>query len=202
MAFVNGFLLSLSLILVIGAQNALVLRVGLEGRHVFPLCLFCALSDALLILAGVAGVGGLLNTMQGVVDWMYFGAAVMLACYGALRLRSAAKGNASLEAGRGKERRLGPLLAIAAGMTWLNPHVYLDTVVLIGGIAATLEPDARVLFGTGACLASFVFFFGLGYSARALGSRLADPRIWRWIDLGIATVMFWIAAGLVLAALR
>ena len=201
MAFINGFLLGMSLILAIGAQNAFVLRVGLEGRHVFAICLFCAASDALLIVAGVGGVGTLLSSMRGVVDWLYLGAAAWIGAYGILRVRSALRGNASLRAGGHAGGGLGALLLVAAGMTWLNPHVYLDTVVLLGSVSATIDPVARPVFGFGAVMASFVFFFSLGYGARALGGKLTSPRAWRNIDLGIALVMFWLAGWLVWAAL-
>ena len=201
MAFINGLLLGMSLILAIGAQNAFVLRVGLEGRHVFAVCLFCAVSDALLVVVGISGVGTLLSAMDGIVQWFYFGAAAWIGGYGILRLRSALVGGASLRAGGRVRGGAGALLAMAAGLTWLNPHVYLDTVVLLGGISATFEPPARVLFGAGAVLASFIFFFSLGYGAKAIGGRLTSPAAWRRIDLGIALVMFWLAGGLVWAAL-
>ena len=201
MAFINGFLLGMSLILAVGAQNAFVLRVGLAGHHVFAVSLFCAVSDALLIVVGISGVGTLLSSVGGIAVWLYLGAAAWIGGYGILRLRGAVKGDESLRMAGRISAKIGRLLAAAAGLTWLNPHVYLDTVVLIGGISATLEPAERALFGIGAALASFVFFFSLGYGARALSGKLKSPTVWRWIDLGLALVMFWLAGGLIWAAL-
>lgn len=200
MAAINGFMLGLSLILAIGAQNAFVLRMGLEGRHVFAVCLFCAVSDAALISAGVAGVGGMLSRADGVTFWLYLIAAAWLVIYGGLRLRDALSGRSSLKASEQSGDSLGVTLMIMAGLTWLNPHVYLDTVVLLGGISATLEAAERPVFAAGAMLSSFVFFFSLGYGARALGGRLTSPNTWVRIDIGIALIMFWLAAGLLWAA--
>jgi len=202
MILVKGFLLGLSLIMAIGAQNAFVFRTGLGGVHVFAICLFCALSDAVLIALGITGMGMVLSGMEHFSFWLYLLAATWLAGYGVLRLRDALKGQSSLKA-EGKSRQgLWPALLMAAALTWLNPHVYLDTVVLLGGIAATLEPEERLFFGTGAAVASFVFFFGLGYGARAMGAHLSSPSLWKRIDIGIALVMFWLAAGLLAAAFR
>lgn len=201
MVALNGFLLGFSLILAIGAQNAFVLRIGLEGRHVFAICLFCALSDMALIIVGVAGTGNLLARAEGLVFWLYLVAALWLAVYGLLRLRDAISGQSSLKASEAGGNGLGANLLVAAGLTWLNPHVYLDTVVLLGGISATLAPTERPLFAIGAGLASLVFFFGLGYGARALGSKLTSSKTWARLDLGIAAVMFWLAGGLIWAAL-
>ena len=200
MNLINGFLLGLSLILAIGAQNAFVFRVGLEGRHVFAVCLLCALSDAALIVVGISGMGSLLAGMDGAIFWLYLGASVWLIGYGLLRLRDSIRGNASLKGSDNARGSIGALLVMAAGLTWLNPHVYLDTVVLLGGISATLDPAERPLFGLGAAVASFVFFFTLGYGAQAMGGRLANPGTWKRIDFGIAMVMFWLAGGLIWAA--
>jgi L-lysine exporter family protein LysE/ArgO len=199
-ALIQGFMLGFSLIMAIGAQNAFVFRAGLEGRHIFAICLFCALSDAALIVMGVSGAGAILGGNEGVVLWLYLIAGCWLAVYGSLRWRDARSGNSSLQASEKDVATLGQTMIIAAGLTWLNPHVYLDTVVLLGGISVTLVADQRVFFGFGAALASFTFFFALGYGARALGGHLTNPKIWVRIDYGIALIMFWLAGSLFVAA--
>jgi len=202
MTFLQGFLLGLSLILAIGAQNAYVLRAGLNGTHVFAICLFCALSDAVLIALGITGMGAVLGGMEDISFWLYLLAAGWLTGYGLLRMRDAMMRQSSLKVAGEGEKSLLSSLVMAAALTWLNPHVYLDTVVLLGGIASTLVPSERVLFGAGATISSFVFFFGLGYCAKAIGRHLTSPGVWMRIDLGIALIMFWLAAGFLLAAFR
>lgn len=190
-----GFLLSLSLILAIGAQNAFVLRQGLRQVHVFEVCLFCGLSDALLIAAGVAGFGALSQAAPWLETAMRYGGAAFLIWYGWLNARSAWRGGAALAtAGPIETGRVQVLLTLAA-ITWLNPHVYLDTVVLIGSISA--QYDHRLAFGAGAVTASVVFFFALGYGARLLAPLFRRPRAWQMLDAGIALVMWTIAFGLV-----
>ena len=199
-SFLKGFGLGFSLIMAIGAQNAFVLRTGLEGRHIFIICLFCALSDAVLITFGVAGMGALLAPMESVTTWLYLGAALWLMVYGGFRLRDAMTGRSKLSAEESQSKPLWPALSMVAGLTWLNPHVYLDTVVLLGGVSAPLIGTDKLAFGLGAVVSSFVFFFTLGYGARALSPWLNDPKIWQKIDFGIAAIMFWIAFGLIIAA--
>jgi L-lysine exporter family protein LysE/ArgO len=203
MTFIKGFLLGLSLIMAIGAQNAYVLRAGLRKTHVFAICLFCALSDAVLIAVGITGMGAVLGGMQDISFWLYLVASGWLFGYGLLRLRDALRGQSGLNSEGGTDRpSLPSALLMAAALTWLNPHVYLDTVVLLGGIASTLGPAERLSFGTGAALASFIFFFGLGYGARAVCGYLTGPASWKKIDLGIALIMFWLATGFLTAEFR
>ena len=198
-AAVTGYATALSLILAIGAQNAFVLRQGLAGRHVFALCLFCALSDAVLIAAGVAGFGALVGFAPWFPRLMTWAGAAFLAVYGGLRLRAAWHGGAALEPA-GADTGLGRMLAAAAAFTWLNPHVYLDTLGLIGavslGFAAVGEKWA---FGVAAVAASFTFFFALGYGARLLAPWMRRPRSWRILDTGIGLTM-WALAALLLAS--
>jgi len=200
--FFQGFGLGFSLIMAIGAQNAFVLRTGLDGRHVFIICLFCAVSDAALIALGVGGVGAFLGRWEGLEFWLYLIAAIWLIVYGGLRLREAFRGGAALSLEDTASKPLWPALSMIAGLTWLNPHVYLDTIVLLGGISAPLPVMQKWSFGLGATLSSFVFFFGLGYGAKALSPWLRTPKIWRRIDILIALIMFWIALGLIIAAFR
>lgn len=193
---VAGFGLGLSLILAIGAQNAFVLRQGLRGAHVFAVCLTCAASDAILIVAGVAGFGLLIDAAPWIAPVMRWAGAAFLLAYGALAFRSAWRGGGSLQAAGAETGSLRVALATCLALTWLNPHVYLDTVVLLGSVAAQWQ---RLPFGVGAVMASFVFFFSLGYGARLLRPFFARPMAWRVLDVLIGCVMWAIAAGLVLA---
>lgn len=192
----EGFLLGLSLIVAIGAQNAFVLRQGLLRRHVFAVCLVCAVSDALLIAAGVAGFGALVRSVPALPRVMAWLGAAFLFWYGLTRFRSALAGESLrvAEAGAGSLRAA---LAACLAFTWLNPHVYLDTVVLLGGIASRHAGAARLAFGLGAASASFLFFFGLGYGARLLAPLFARPSAWRMLDAGVGVIMWALAAALV-----
>jgi L-lysine exporter family protein LysE/ArgO len=190
-----GFALGFSLILAIGAQNAFVLRQGLRREHVLAVVLVCALSDAVLIAAGVAGFGALAEMVPGLERVMRYGGAAFLLVYGARSFHAAWRGGAVLEAGAGAGSRARAVLTCLA-LTWLNPHVYLDTVVLLGSISA--QYDDRLAFGAGAVTASFTFFFALGYGARLLAPLFRRPEAWRVLDAGVGVVMWSIAAGLLL----
>lgn len=190
-----GFALGFSLILAIGAQNAFVLRQGLRREHVFAICLTCGLSDAILIVAGVAGFGALAQAVPWFSEAMRWGGAAFLLVYGAMAMRSAWRGGARLAAKAGGEISLTRALATVLAFTWLNPHVYLDTVVLLGSVSA--QSENRFLFGLGAVLSSFVFFFSLGYGARLLAPLFERPRAWQWLDAGIGLTMWAIAGKLV-----
>ncbi|WP_420029459.1 LysE/ArgO family amino acid transporter [Rhodovulum visakhapatnamense] len=194
----TGFATSLSLILAIGAQNAFVLRQGLLGCHVFALCLFCALSDAVLIAAGVAGFGAVTGALPWLPQALSLGGAAFLIVYGALRARAAWRGGHRLTA-EGQAGGVWAVVGTAAALTWLNPHVYLDTLGLIGAVSTEFDPGAaREAFALGAVLASFCFFFALGYGARVLAPAMARPVAWRVLDALIAAVMWAIAARLIL----
>ncbi len=196
-AALSGFATGFSLILAIGAQNAFVLRQGLLRSHVFPLALLCAVSDAILIVAGIAGFAYVAVQYPALPFVMGLGGAGFLLVYGALRLRAARIGNYAMEIS-GVSRGLWPTLAIGAAFTWANPHVYLDTLGLIGAISTGYGGfAAKLAFGGGAVTSSFVFFFGLGYGARFLAPIMSSPRAWRWLDIGIGLVMWIIAAGLI-----
>ncbi|MBW4707546.1 LysE/ArgO family amino acid transporter [Roseobacter sp. YSTF-M11] len=195
--FLPGYVLSLSLIVAIGAQNAFVLRQGLRREHVFWVCMTCGTSDAILVSAGVAGFGALAESVPWFEGAMRYGGAAFLMWYGWRNARSAWQGGHVLRADNGTGRPLMPTLLTLLALTWLNPHVYLDTVVLIGSISA--QYDNRLLFGGGAVLASISFFFALGYGARLLAPLFARPTSWRVLDGLIALTMWTIAAGLVVA---
>ncbi|PRY22595.1 L-lysine exporter family protein LysE/ArgO [Aliiruegeria haliotis] len=196
-AATQGFFLSFSLILAIGAQNAFVLRQGLRREHVLPVVLACAVSDAVLISVGVFAFAAISELLPGLVPAMRWGGAAFLAVYGAMAFRNAWRGGEALAASGAEVRRLGPVLATCLALTWLNPHVYLDTVGLIGSISAGF-PEARPAFAVGAITASFVFFFSLGFGARMLQPLFARPASWRVLDVIIGFVMWSIALGLLL----
>lgn len=194
-----GFAFGLSLILAIGAQNAFVLRQGLRRAHVFAVCLTCALSDALLIVAGVAGFGWMAQAAPWIAPVFAWGGAAFLIAYGALAFHAAWRGAARLDPTAEPTQPFWPTILTCLALTWLNPHVYLDTVILLGSIAASV--DSPALFGVGAVAASFAFFFGLGYGARGLAPLFARPVAWRVLDVLIGVVMWSIAGGLIRGAL-
>lgn len=204
-SFFAGLGLGLSLIIAIGAQNAFVLRQGIRREHVLIVVVICAVSDALLIAAGVAGLGFVIERMPwmvAVAQWL--GAAFLLVYgIGAARraMRSAESGLSAESAPRGRSgARLLPVVLTVFALTWLNPHVYLDTVLMLGSIAAT-HSEARWVFACGAIVASLVWFTALGYGARYLGRWLSSPTAWRILDGIIAVIMIGLAASLVVQAL-
>lgn len=193
---VAGFGLGFSLILAIGAQNSFVLRQGIRREHVFAVCLTCALSDAILIAAGVSGFGVLVTRLPWLEPVMRWGGAAFLLAYGARAFWAAWRGGEHLDAARSGRSSLGGVLATCLMLTWANPHVYLDTVMLLGSVSAQYQP--RALFAVGAVVASFVFFFSLGYGARILTPVFALPVAWRVLDVLVGTIMWSIAASLIL----
>ena len=195
-AFLTGFILGFSLILAIGAQNSFVLRQGLLGRHVFIVALFCALSDALLIIIGVAGISIFLNYIDSVSDWLFGISAIWLAGYGLLRLRDAVTGKSALVAENSSANGLASTLSFLAVVTFANPHVYLDTVVLIGSVSQQFSGNTKLAYLLGASIASFVFFFSLSYGAKLLAPIMKRPSAWRILDGSIALLMFIIAVKL------
>ena len=200
-SFGTGFALGFSLILAIGAQNAFVLRQGLTRRHVLPVVMFCAVADMLLIVAGVGGVSLLIADIASRHAPALFGlAAIWLAGYGLLRVRSAVLANGAISDGDGVSGQLLPTLVTTAVLTFGNPHVYLDTVVLIGTVSLQFDGTDRIAYGAGAATASFVFFFSLGYGATLLAPQMKRPNAWRIFDAVIALVMFGLAIGMALAA--
>ncbi|TLP57593.1 amino acid transporter [Parasedimentitalea maritima] len=193
-----GFALGFSLIMAIGSQNAFVLRQGLRRQHVFWICLTCATSDALLITAGVMGFGSLTLVWPWFEQAMRWGGAAFLFWYGARNLLAAWRGGEALQTNGSAlvEVALLPVLMTVAALTWLNPHVYLDTVVLLGAISA--QYPQPLLFGLGAAIASFTFFFSLGYGAAALAPLFAHPRSWQVLDVVVGLTMWAIAAKLLM----
>lgn len=223
-----GLGLGLSLIVAIGAQNVFVLRQGIKREHVLAVVLVCALSDAVLIFAGVAGLGFLIEKAPWLVVVARWAGAIFLLSYGLLAARRAWRGSdAGLDAAGAPSAapsahdgaaadpafhsgttatiarpttRLAPVLFTALALTWLNPHVYLDTVLMLGSVAAT-HGEQRWAFAAGAIIASFLWFTSLGFGARYLGRWLRTPRAWRMLDAVIAVIMIALAISLVLPVL-
>lgn len=193
----EGFLLGLSLILAIGSQNAFVLRQGIRREHVLLIVSVCALSDALLIGAGVLGLGAMIRNWPALVFWATLGGVVFLSVYGLLAFRRALNPGRLVAAG-GETLNWRMALMATLAFTFLNPHVYLDTVILLGGISARYPVDSRMFFWAGGAVASFTFFFALGFGARLLAPLFARPSAWRVLDGVIALVMWGIAARLAL----
>lgn len=206
-----GFFTGLGLILAIGAQNAFVLRQGLRREHIVPVVLVCAISDAILVVAGVAGLGRLLHVAPWFESVARWAAVTFLVAYAAIAARRALRPR-----GSGLEPDGGPMpssdgstrsvrvvvapsrsrvVATTAALTWLNPHVYVDTVLLLGSVAST-HGTGRWWFAVGAVVASVAWFSALGFGARALGGLLRGPRVWRAIDALVALMMLVVAAML------
>ena len=197
-AFLTGFFLGFSLILAIGAQNSFVLRQGLIGRHVFTVALFCSLSDALLISVGVAGISIFLNNYINLaLDWLFSISAIWLTVYGLIRLRDAVKGKSALVIESVSTNGLISTLSTLMILTFANPHVYLDTVVLIGSVSQQFPGNIKVAYVLGASLASFVFFFSLAYGAKFLSPIMQKPVSWQLLDGFIAFVMFSLAIKMI-----
>ena len=198
--YIAGMTMGLGLIVAIGAQNVFVLRQGLRHEHVFAVCLACALSDAILIIVGITSFAKIAVMLPWIDPAMRYGGAAFLAWYGAMSLRSALRSRdalvvESMEVPSTLSRTLLACLAI----TWLNPHVYLDTVVLLGTVS-TQFPGRQFSFAAGATTGSFLFFFALGYGAKRLRPVFAKPSSWRMLEGAIALVMWAIALKLILGA--
>ncbi|WP_350351482.1 LysE/ArgO family amino acid transporter [Microbacterium sp. A8/3-1] len=221
-----GLGLGLSLIIAIGAQNVFVLRQGIRREHVLAVVVICAVSDAVLIIAGVAGLGFVISAAPWLVVVARWAGALFLLTYGLLAARRAwrggdgvldvektdaadvtdpaaltSSGTSSGGTATATRTRLAPVVLTVLALTWLNPHVYLDTVLMLGSIAAT-HGEERWLFAAGAVTASILWFTALGFGARYLGRWLRTPLSWRILDAAIAVVMIVLAVSLVLPVLR
>lgn len=188
-AAIAGFAASAGLIIAIGAQNAFILRQGIKHQHVTLVVVMCALSDIALILLGVAGIGALVQQYPSALQVLRFGGAAFLGAYGLMAARRAIKGSGALSAtGEGQASWQRAALTCLA-FTFLNPHVYLDTMVLLGSISTRYQDELRWIFAAGACTASVVWFTTLGYGARKMQPVFRNPRAWRVLDGGIAAFM-------------
>jgi L-lysine exporter family protein LysE/ArgO len=195
LTLLTGTLFGLSLIVAIGAQNTFVIKQGVRGEHVGAVIAVCAVSDIALITAGVGGAGALLTRAPDVLQVVRWAGAAFLLAYAAFALRRAWRPGALHADTSGAPVRLGSVVATAAALTWLNPHVYLDTVVLLGSVAAT-HGSSRWWFAAGAGLASVLWFTTLGHGAKLLRPLFARPAAWRVLDLGVALVMTVLAVNL------
>ena len=198
-AFVSGFFLSFSLILAIGPQNAFVLRQGLLRKHVFPIAIFCAISDIILILLGIFGFGSIISGFEDFSQYMFIIGGIWLSGYGILRLKGAYVADSFLEASKEEVSDIKLVLMNCAVLTWLNPHVYIDTLILIGTVSIRFEDTVQ--FGMGACLASILFFFSLAFGARILSPLMRSKKAWQILDVIIALVMFTLAYSMFLESL-
>jgi L-lysine exporter family protein LysE/ArgO len=192
----SGLVSGLTLIIAIGAQNAFVLRQGLVREYVGPVVAVCAVSDLVLILAGVAGIGTVIEQASWVLDVVTWLGVAFLTWYGVSSLLRARRPQ-TLAAARAGAPTLKRAVVTAAALTWLNPHVYLDTVLLLGSIA-TAEGDGRWWFAMGACVASLLWFTALGYGARLAEGLFATRGAWRVLDVIIGLTMLGIALRLAL----
>ena len=199
-AFGTGLAVGFSLIMAIGAQNAFVLRQGLMRRHIFIVALFCAGSDTILIAVGVGGISLTISEFAVRHSALLFGfAGLWLAAYGTLRLRDAIRGGSHIVHHNETPTGLIQTLIITAVLTFGNPHVYLDTVVLIGAVSLQFEATDKLYYGLGAAISSFVFFFSLAYGAKYLTPYMERPNAWRILDAGIAIIMFALALSMLRA---
>jgi L-lysine exporter family protein LysE/ArgO len=196
-ATLTGLVTGLSLIVAIGAQNAFVLRQGLARQHVGIVVAICALADVVLIVAGVAGIGRLVERAPAALDVVRWLGVAFLTWYGVSSLLRARHAEALEAANERALTRRGAAVR-ATALTFLNPHVYLDTVLLLGSLAAHQGPTGRWWFALGACVASVAWFTGLGYGARLLSPLLRKRRAWQVLDVLIGLTMLAIAAGLAL----
>jgi L-lysine exporter family protein LysE/ArgO len=196
-AFLTGLFLGLSLIVAIGAQNAFVIRSGILRNHIFYIALFCAISDSLLIILGITSISFFLKDLINEFSNIIFGfSALWLASYGFLRIRSALVYNSIVIDNNSESRSLFNTISIVAVFTFANPHVYLDTMILIGSVSQQFLDINRIYFGIGACTASFIWFFSIAYGAKLLTPIMQKPSHWRTLDLLIALIMFVIAFNL------
>jgi L-lysine exporter family protein LysE/ArgO len=195
-----GFGTSLALIVAIGSQNAFVLRQGIRGEHVAAVVLVCSVSDAALIAAGIAGVGALMEASPVMMNVARYAGAAFLVGYGVLAARRAIRPGALTAAGKEPALRAGAAISTVMALTWLNPHVYLDTVLLLGSVANQQAQELRWWFGAGAMAASLGWFCALGFGARVLRPFFARPSSWRILDGLVAVVMLTLGARLAMGA--
>lgn len=189
-----------SMIVSIGAQNAFVLRQGIHGVHIGVVVLVCAVSDVVLIAAGVFGVGMLVRTAPTVVEVIRYAGIAFLICYAVLSARRALRPGALSPTSDAPRTSLTATIGTVIALTWLNPQVYLETILLLGTIANSQGPDARLWVGAGAAVASIVWFGSLGYGARLLRPVFARPLSWRILDLGTAVIMVVLAVNMAIAS--
>ena len=191
-AYFSGFWLGLSFILAIGAQNAFVLKQGIKKEHVFLVSSLCALSDAVLIALGVGGFGYLVEAFPPLQTIAKYGGFAFLLAYGLKSFYSAWRMKHELKLQGENVTSTKKIILLTLAFTWLNPHVYLDTVILLGSVSTKFGEDSFI-FGAGAMSASFVFFFSLGYGARLLSPFFSKAGAWKVLEFFIGVIMIWLA---------
>ena len=198
-SLITGFLLGSSLIIAIGAQNIYVLRQGLLRQHVFLVATFCSASDAILIFIGIGGISLFFdNFIYKFSDILFIISGLWLALYGLLRLNSAIKSSTGLDIKSNNKLGIIPTLSTLSVITFANPHVYLDTVVLIGSVSQQFSGQNKYFFGIGASLASVVFFFSIAYGAKLIIPIMQSSFSWRLLDIIVAIIMFIISINLIM----
>lgn len=196
-SIITGFLLGSSLIIAIGAQNIFVLRQGIMRQHIFITSLYCSISDTILIFLGIVGVSIFFdNFIYKYSDFLFVFSAIWLFSYGLIRFFSAIKSNSSFSIESEKKKDIFSTLSMLTVLTFANPHVYLDTIVLIGSISQQFSGNEKFLFGAGASLSSFIFFFSLAYGAKLIVPYMKNTSSWRILDFVIAIIMFVISFNL------
>lgn len=195
-SFFAGFSLSLSLIMPIGSQNAFILKQGIKRHHIFVVCCICALSDALLMVCGILGFGTLVSQFPEIEHIARYCGAAFLFFYALLSFKSAIYTQHALQEEGELHSSRWKTIAACLAFTYLNPHVYLDTVMLIGSVS-TQYTDDKLIFGLGAISSSIVFFFSLGYGARLLGPLFKQPKAWKILDAVVGLTMLVIASSLI-----
>ncbi|MDR6938055.1 LysE/ArgO family amino acid transporter [Luteibacter sp. 3190] len=200
-AAVAGFFASAGLIIAIGSQNAFVLRQGLLQRHIGLVVCTCALGDILLIVSGTAGVGALVREWPALLQALRIGGAAFLAIYGLMAARRAWKGGEALAPGSAGEKSWRRVLLACLAFTFLNPHVYLDTMVLLGSLSTQYPGASRWAFAGGACLASVTWFSALGYGSRLLVPVFRSASAWRLLDGFVAVFMISLSLALLMRPL-
>ena len=196
MTFLSGFSIGFSLILAIGAQNAFVLKQGLLRKHVLLVCLICALSDAILITLGVMGFGEIVLAYPSIELFSKYAGAFFLISYGLISLYSSVKNTHNLIPSKDSKDSISSTVITCLAFTWLNPHVYLDTVIMLGSISTQFSETH--LFGLGAITASFAFFFSLGFGASRLTSYFEKPRTWQILEVCIGATMIILGINLLI----
>lgn len=196
MPFIQGFGMGAGLIIAIGAQNAFVLSHGVRKNHSFIIPLICSICDALLIMAGIAGVGAFVAANPFLTSLAAWGGAVFLSWYGMKAFSSAIKGG-SLDSDEQTRKSLQSAILATLAVTLLNPHVYLDTIILLGSISGQFQGNGRIYFGAGAMSASFIWFFSLSLGGRMLAPFFRQKAAWRVLDSVVCITMWAIAGSLV-----
>ncbi|NRD74194.1 amino acid transporter [Shewanella sp. VB17] len=196
-AFIQGVGIGASLIMAVGAQNTFVLKQGLTRGHSLPIAGLCSLIDALMITAGVTGLGHLIVTFPLIKDIASLGGGIFLLVYGAQALKSSFYSHYLTEEGIKGVETLKVAILTTLGISLLNPHLYLDTVVLLGSISTQFEGPDRYFFGAGAVSASFIWFFSLSFGARYLRPLFQKPKAWCYLDRCIFVIMWAMAWGLI-----